>query len=339
MLFIEFPTWLRPEVIPGLPFRWYGLMYIVAFAITYILLAYQVNRNPDGLIHDTKNNYKKKGKKKEGFNKELLQSFFFWVIFGGIIGGRLAAVTIYDTRGYYLQYPLRIFWPFENGTFIGLQGMSYHGGLVGVIVTAIIFMYRKKFDMLKWFDMLAAFTPLGYTFGRLGNFINGELYGRVSTRAWGVLFPAAAPLSTSESWVHDVAQQVGIEIGANDRFVNLPRHPSQLYEAFFEGIFLWALLWFIVYPLRRFKGAVFAAYLIGYGVVRFFIEYVREPDIGIGFVIRLSNIPNPPERFVTFWNFTMGQILCLLMIIGGIILWAVCAHLFRMRPKVETFTK
>ncbi len=303
--YLEFPTWLRPEIIPGLPFRWYGLMYLVAFAITYLLFRHQV-----------------KGKGIERRPDDVL-TFFFWTIMGVLIGGRLFAVFFYSPGSVYLTKPWLIFWPFQNGIFVGIQGMSYHGGFLGVLLAAIIFLKVRQYSILEWCDILAAAVPLGYTFGRLGNFINGELYGRVTTARIGMLFPRATPISTSESWAIRVANEVGVEYDASAQFINLPRHPSQLYEAFFEGLFLWLILWFVIRPLNLARGALFACYLIGYGLVRFIIEYVRQPDVALGFVIRLSRLDNPIELYVTPWNFTLGQIFCALMIVGGIIMWIV----------------
>ena len=153
--------------------------------------------------------------------------------------------------------------------------MSYHGGLIGVLLGSILFCYRRKINFWNFADLMIPAIPLGYTFGRIGNFINGELYGRVTTVPWGMYFPL------------DATGQL--------------RHPSQLYEAFFEGIFLFAVLWGIR-KKSLFNGFLLSLYLIGYGLVRFFIEFVRKPDFQLGF------ITGP---------FTMGQILCFAMISGG----------------------
>ena len=318
-LYIQFPTWLTPEIIPGLPLRWYGLMYLLAFACTYFLFRYRVRK--ESLSIDT---------------DEIL-NLFFWCIVGVLIGGRLLAVTIYDTTGRYLQRPWLVFWPFENGRFVGIQGMSYHGGLLGAIVASVIYLRVRKHNILDWTDLIAASAPLGYTFGRVGNFINGELYGRATTAPWGVLFPNANTIPASEPWARDIALRVGIEVTDSSQLLNLPRHPSQLYEAFFEGIFLWVLLWFVLGRMKLFRGALTAAYLIGYGVFRFFIEYFRQPDVGLGYAVRFSSRSNPSELYVTPFNFTTGQVLCILMVVGGLICW----FLFRSRvtatPKVETY--
>ncbi|UCD33192.1 MAG: prolipoprotein diacylglyceryl transferase, partial [Desulfobacterales bacterium] len=199
---------------------------------------------------------------------------------GLIIGARLGYVLFYNPS-YYILHPLEIFLPFTftNGvTFTGISGMSFHGGLLGVIISAVVFAKMNRLSFWEMADLFVPAIPLGYTFGRIGNFINGELYGRVTTSLIGMYFPQAPGTAT--------------------------RHPSQLYEAFFEGIFLFAVLW----PMRKMplpNGTMLGFYLIGYGTVRFFIEYFRQPDVHLGFV---------------WLSFSMGQILCASMIISGIFL-------------------
>lgn len=302
LAYLKFPEWLSPVIIPGLPLRWYGLMYLVAFAFTYFLFRYQIRE-----------------RKLDVSNEEVL-NFIFWTIVGLLIGARILATLVYDTSGRYRRNPLLIFWPFENGRFIGLAGMSYHGGLIGVIVAVIIYCRVKKRKFFEWGDMLVTAVPLGYTFGRIGNFINGELYGRVTSSFLGMIFPDAQKFPVSEPWVADIAAKAGIEIGEGQTLVNLPRHPSQLYEAFFEGIVLWLIMWFIFRKKKLVHGTKIVIYIIGYGLFRFFIEYVREPDIGIGFPIKLVQIDNPTYRLLTPWNFTTGQILNVLMIVGGLVI-------------------
>lgn len=303
LAYITFPKWLSPVIIPGLPLRWYGLMYLVAFVITYLLFRYQVKQQNLEI------------------STEEIMNFFFWIIIGLMLGARLLATTLYEPTGKFLRKPWLIFWPFdERMRFTGLAGMSYHGGLIGVIVAALLYCKVKKRSFLQWADMLVTAVPLGYTFGRLGNFINGELFGRVTTSPLGMVFPLAQKFPVSETWVQETAAKVGMVIGENQAVINLPRHPSQLYEAFLEGIVLWLLMWLIFRKKDLFRGARIAIYVIGYGVFRFFIEYVREPDIGIGFPIQLVKIDNPTFRFLTFWNFTTGQILNILMIFGGIVM-------------------
>lgn len=301
--YLIYPKWLKPEIIPGLPLRWYGLMYLVAFAITYLFFRYQVKE------------------KKIGVNDDEIMNFFFWIIIGLLLGARILATTVYDPTGKYLRRPWLIFWPFdENMRFTGLAGMSYHGGLIGVVVTVIIYCRVKKQSILAWGDMLVTAIPLGYTFGRLGNFINGELYGRVTASRLGMVFPAAREFSTAEAWVQELSAKAGMAIGPNQTMINLPRHPSQLYEAVFEGIVLWLILWFIFRRRELIHGIKIAVYMIGYGVSRFFIEYAREPDIGIGYPIQFVKVNNPTYLYLTPWNFTTGQILNFLMILGGILL-------------------
>jgi phosphatidylglycerol:prolipoprotein diacylglycerol transferase len=153
----------------------------------------------------------------------------------------------------------------------------------------------------------------------LGNFINGELYGRVTTSSLGMIFPDAKPFSAQLEWVRDIAEKTGINIPNATAMINLPRHPSQLYEALFEGIVLFAILWFFR-KHKPVKGFMFGIYLIGYGFFRFVIEYFREPDLDLGYRIELAPSNIPPALFSSVLNFTTGQILCFLMIVGGL-LW------------------
>jgi len=317
--YIPYPSWIHPEIVPWLPIRWYGLMYLVAFVITYLLFTYQLKE------------------RKLQPQKDLVLDMFFWGIIGLLIGARAFAVTIYDATGYYLHHPLQIILPFAlvDGRIrlTGIAGMSYHGGLVGAVVALAIFMRVKKLNILEWGDMLVAGIPLGYTFGRLGNFINGELYGRVTRASWGMVFPNAEGFPGNLPWVRDFAAAVGMPVsGAGP--VNLPRHPSQLYEAFFEGLVLWLIIWFIVRKRKPYNGFVIAWYMIGYGVFRFFIEYAREPDKGIGYPITLVPLDNPIAQF-SWFNFTTGQILNVLLIAGALIALAVFRARARQAPPLE----
>lgn len=255
------PTHITPYIIRFGPFqiRYYGLMYIVAFAVIYLLVMKRI-RNEEYTI-----------------SKDAVQNFFVWIIIGLMVGARIGYVLIYNLD-YYIKHPVEIMLPLSlsGGVhFTGLAGMSYHGGLVGVIIAAVVYCRRHSISFLYMSDLFIPAIPLGYTFGRLGNFINGELFGRATTKPWGMYFPS------------DPSGQL--------------RHPSQLYEAFFEGLFLFIILW----SLRRkisLKGHFLAIYLMGYGCVRFFIEFVREPDTQIGFVAS---------------HMTMGQLLCIIMILTG----------------------
>jgi phosphatidylglycerol:prolipoprotein diacylglycerol transferase len=239
--------------------RYYSLMYLVAFALTYFLVLYRIRDE------------------KYPFGAETIQDLMLWLILGLILGGRLGYVLFYNSD-YYLHHPWEIILPFDFSAgirFVGISGMSFHGGALGVLAAAVIFCRRRGLDFWRLADLFCPAIPLGYTFGRIGNFINGELYGRPTDVPWGMFFPL---------------DQEG-----------LLRHPSQLYEAFWEGIVLFVVLWSIR-KKSPMEGFLLAMYLIGYGLVRFFIEFFRQPDAQLGY----------------FWGLlTMGQILCLIMIAGG----------------------
>ena len=243
------PEHINPNIVEigSFQIRYYGLMYLTAFATTYLLVLHRL-----------------KSERYE-YSKIVVQRYFVWAILGILIGGKLGFVLFYDLM-YFIAHPLKIFNPF---------GMSYHGGLLGVIFASLFFCYKNRVNFWHFADLITPAIPLGYTFGRIGNFLNGELFGRVTTAAWGMYFPL------------DPTGQL--------------RHPSQLYEAFFEGIFLFIILW-SVRRKRLFSGFHFCLYVIGYGIVRFCIEFVREPNPGLG----------------SIWHFfTMGQLLSITMILGG----------------------
>ena len=260
----QLPSQISPSLfsIGSFQLRYYSLMYLVAFAIVYFLTIYRLKSE----------NYK--------YTAETVQDYLVWAMLALILGGRFGYALFYNF-GYYLQHPLEIILPFDfsNGIkFVGLSGMSYHGGLIGIVIATILFCRKSKIDIWNFVDLFCPAIPLGYTFGRLGNFINGELYGRVTAVPWGMYFP----LDSTHSL----------------------RHPSQLYEAFFEGIVLFILLW-IIRKKKSFDGLLLGIYLCGYGFVRFFIEFFREPDYQLGLVLSFMS---------------MGQVLCSLMMIAGIII-------------------
>ncbi len=264
------PTFLK---IGGVEIRYYGLMYVVAALLTYVLIKYRIKKENLKISNDT------------------VLDIFLWGISGVIIGGRLGYVLFYNLP-YYINHPLEIILPFAHGKFVGISGMSYHGAVVGIIVSGLIYNRVKKVNFLELGDLLATTFPLGYTFGRIGNFINGELYGRETNLPIGMYFPTD-PL-------HKL------------------RFPSQLFEGFFEGFILFIILWSIrkkSFP----RGYLLSIYIIGYGIMRFFIEFIREPDPQIGFI---------------FGHFTMGQLLSILMISGGIALLYISKILSR-RQKDE----
>ena len=264
MDFAHIPEHLKPVIVSlgVVEIHWYGLMYVVAFLLTYLLALYRIK------TEDFK------------YTKAIISDFMFWAIFGVLVGGRLGYVLFYDPQ-YFLAEPLRIIFPFSfSGGFhyTGMYGMSYHGGLLGVLFVCVIFCHKHRINFWRFADFFSPIIPLGYTFGRIGNFINGELWGRPTHLPWGMYFPL------------DTTAQL--------------RHPSQLYEAFFEGLFLFALLWYLR-KKRYFDGFLFALYLMGYGVIRFFLEFFREPDPQLGFILG---------------PFTMGQVLCLGMVLVGLII-------------------
>jgi phosphatidylglycerol:prolipoprotein diacylglycerol transferase len=306
LLYVQFPSWLKPEIIPGLPVRWYGLMYILAFATAFLAYRRQVKERNFPMSDDD------------------LSNLFFWGILGLLLGARIFAAIIYYPERRFLFRPWLIFWPFENGTFTGLQGMSYHGGVIGGALAVIIYTKVQKISFREITDMFCASIPLGFTFGRIGNFINAELYGRVTAKPWGMIFPDAKEYLISESWVREVMEKTGMI--ASGFTVNLPRHPSQLYEAVFEGIVLWALIWFFR-NRKPFKGFLMGLYFVGYGVIRFILEYFREPDSHLGYRIEFVKSTLPPAYAHPPLSFTTGQILCFLMIVFGIVWLIICSRL------------
>ncbi len=201
---------------------------------------------------------------------------------------------------------------------VGLQGMSYHGGVIGGLIGGALYCRKAGVNFWSGADAAVAGIPLGYTFGRLGNFINGELWGRVTASPVGMVFPSAPGFSTRHEWVRRIADEIGMAYSQGD-VINLPRHPSQLYEAMFEGVVLWLVIWFFFRKRKQVAGTLLGVYLIGYGAVRFFIEYFREPDAGIGFPIALG--PDGPQAlFLSPLNISTGQIFCLVMIAAGALL-------------------
>jgi phosphatidylglycerol---prolipoprotein diacylglyceryl transferase len=260
------PSQMNPVIFSAGAFaiRWYGMMYVIAFGVAYLLSQYRINSE------------------KLPFNRPFVGDALTWTIVGVVLGGRIGYILFYGMSSF-LADPLGSLVPWVSAPggcrFAGITGMSYHGGVIGVIIALMAFTRSQKKGFFETFDLFIPSIPLGYTFGRLGNFINGELYGRVTDSAMGMYFPLAP--------THEL------------------RHPSQLYEAFFEGIVLFVILW-LMRKKSPFPGFLSAAYLFGYGFVRFFIEFVREPDAQLGFV---------------FLNFSMGQVLCFIMMVAGIVVF------------------
>ncbi|MDR1352088.1 MAG: prolipoprotein diacylglyceryl transferase [Treponema sp.] len=308
LLAVNFPSWLSPEIIPGLPVRWYGVMYIVAFGIAYLLYRRQVRERNFPMSEDN------------------LSGLFFAGILGLVLGARIFATIVYETSDIYIRRPWLIFWPFRDGRFTGLQGMSYHGGVIGGALGFVIFGLVKKFDIREIGDMFAGSIPLGYTFGRLGNFINGELYGRVTAWPVGMIFPNAQRYPAREAWALEIAEKTGIPVPGADAMLNLPRHPSQLYEAFFEGVILWLVIW-LLRKKNPFKGFLMGLYVGAYGLIRFVLEYFREPDADLGYRIELVRNGAPPALFSSLFNFTTGQVLCFAMILAALVWWIIASRL------------
>jgi phosphatidylglycerol:prolipoprotein diacylglycerol transferase len=320
LLSIPFPAWLKPEIIPGLPFRWYGLMYIAAFGVAFLLYRRQVRERKFPMTEDE------------------LTGLFFWGILALVAGARVFATIVYETSDIYRKQPWLVFWPFQNGKFTGLQGMSYHGGVIGGALAIVLYSARKRFDYREIGDMFAASIPLGYTFGRLGNFINGELYGRITASPIGMIFPMGriSPQSPHYGVIRDGAESLGLELPAFGQALNLPRYPSQLIEALFEGVVLWVLIWFFR-NRKPVKGFLLSLYLMGYGIFRFFIEYFREPDEGLGYRIQL--VPNglPPAISHPLTSFSTGQIFSFLMAVLGLV-WLFIAYRLPDREPVRVYS-
>jgi phosphatidylglycerol:prolipoprotein diacylglycerol transferase len=270
--------------------------------------------------------------RKLDLDRDLVLNFFFWAIIGLLLGARLFSTLFFEPTGLYRTKPWLIFWPFYEGHFVGLQGMNYYGGVVGAVVAAVIYSRAKKINVLDWGDMLLTGVPLGYTFGRLGNFINSELYGRVTRAPWGVLFPNAQRFPASEQWVTEWAADVGLTIEQGQTMVNLPRHPTQLYEAILEGVILWLILWFVVRKRKPFDGFSIGLYVILYGLLRFFVDYYRMPISARDFVLRLYG--DAPVHFVQSpLNLIPSQLYSLAMIVGGAVFLVIAARLARSRAE------
>ena len=244
-----------------LQIRWYGLMYVLGFTASYLLVRHQIG----------KYRLTKLGDRFENLNLVLILSL--------VLGARLGYVLFYNP-GYYLANPLEI-----PATWQG--GLSFHGALVGLLTGGWLFCRRTGLDFLQTADVYIVTVPVGLGLGRLGNFINGELFGRVSEVPWAMVFPAGGPL---------------------------PRHPSQLYECLLEGVALFAILWLAKNRYWRQgwrRGSLLALFLVCYGLFRITAEFFREPDPQLGFL---------------FGQLTMGQLLSGLMIGAGLLLFALGAR-------------
>jgi len=247
--------------------RWYGLMYMISFIIGYFLLKRMAKQRKLKLSADD------------------LYDLLFYIIIGVMVGGRIGYVVFYDLRGY-LQAPLDILKIWQGG-------MSFHGGLIGVILATWYITRKKGWDFWEISDLICAAVPVGLGLGRIGNFINGELYGRPTTLPWGVIFPEGGEMA---------------------------RHPSQIYEALLEGLVLYLILRWLF--KQRYQPGTVVWGLIGfYGLFRFLVEFVREPDAQIGYDLG---------------PFTRGQLLTLPMMVIG--LWKLFTYVRRGHPEPTRLT-
>ncbi len=234
---IPFPD-IDPEIVRIGPVavRWYGMMYLLGFAASYLLVRRRLRQDPAaaGPVAD---------------RDEFLTSLYTWLVVGLMVGARLGYILFYDLAAY-ARAPWEVFALWKGG-------MSFHGGLIGSVLAGVLCCRRQGAAVLSVADLVTATAPIGIGLGRIGNFINGELYGRVTDVPWAMVFPHGGPL---------------------------PRHPSQLYEFLLEGVLLFLLLRALQGRLRR-PGYGAAAFLVLYGIFRSFAEFFREPDAHLGFII------------------------------------------------------
>jgi phosphatidylglycerol:prolipoprotein diacylglycerol transferase len=238
--------------------HWYGLTYLLAFTAFYALACARAARVPFS---------------SQGWGRQMVEDLLFFGVMGVVLGGRLGYVLFYKP-GYYFSHPSEILAVWQGG-------MAFHGGLLGVIAAMVLFARFRSLQFLDVADLVAPCVPLGLAAGRIGNFINGELWGRAADPSlpWAMVFPQSGS--------------------------DLPRHPSQLYQFGLEGVLLFALLWWYGRMPRQ-RGAVAGAFMAGYGAFRFIAEYFREPDSFLG--------------LLTF-NMSMGQWLCVPMVVLGAGVW------------------
>jgi phosphatidylglycerol:prolipoprotein diacylglycerol transferase len=262
-----------------LAIRWYALAYIVGILIASWLIRLTIRRPtlwPEG---------------KAAFSEKNLDDLATWMIIGIIVGGRLGYVLFYKPL-YYLEDPVATLRIYDGG-------MSFHGGFLGVVFAGILFCRKYQIPMLRAADVMAVSAPAGLLFGRLANFINAELWGRETSLPWGVIFPGYDAQTCSDTVMGLCA-----------------RHPSQLYEALGEGLILGVALLYLLFRTKalRHTGLLTGLFISGYGLTRFLVEMVRQPDPHfqmlqnpIGYALQLGS-----------WGLTMGQILSLPMLVVGL---------------------
>lgn len=216
--------------------HWYGIMYISALLVALWFAKWIIKRDNMPISEAT------------------IDSYFIWIEVGIILGARIWYILFYDPNtSYYLSQPWQIFNPFSNGEFVGIRGMSYHGAVVGAAISSYLFARRNPGQIYKILDVVALSVPVGFVFGRIGNFLNQELIGRATDVPWGI-------------YVEGVL-----------------RHPSQLYEGLLEGILI-AIIIFLYRKRRAFDGALVGIYGVLYGTARFIAEFWREPDVQLGYL-------------------------------------------------------
>ena len=245
-----------------LAIHWYGLTYLAGFGLFMFLGICRLKHEPFASIRGP-----------GAWTRKDVEDILFLGVMGVVIGGRLGYCLFYKP-GYYFSHPLEVFAVWQGG-------MSFHGGMLGVIGSMLWFAHSRGKPWLQVADFVAPCVPTGLAAGRIGNFINGELWGRFCSPdlPWGMVFPESGSM--------------------------LPRHPSQIYQFLMEGLLLFVLLWLYARKERR-QGQVAAAFLVGYGVFRFIAEFFREPDDFLGLLSL---------------GMSMGQWLCVPMIVGGVGLW------------------
>lgn len=249
---IAYPN-ISPEIFRIGPFavRWYGLMYAIGFASSYLLVKYQIEKQGSGSGNKGQGTGGRGQGKDEAtpiIPREFLDSLYMYLVLGLIIGARLGYVLFYDLASY-VREPLEIFAVWHGG-------MSFHGGAIGTLTAGYLCCRKFRVDFWRAADLVIVTAPIGLGLGRLGNFINGELYGRVTDVPWAMVFPTGGPL---------------------------PRHPSQLYEFALEGVLLFIILWTIK-DRKLASGTLSALFIILYGLFRFIVEFFREPDVQLGFI-------------------------------------------------------
>ncbi|MGL4676906.1 MAG: prolipoprotein diacylglyceryl transferase [Brevinema sp.] len=290
--------------------RWYSVMYIFGFLFFFWWTKREILLNR---IRFTKNH-------KSSDSVEILSDLLFYMMMGLIIGGRLGYVFLYNPQYYFLEDPLAILRPWEGG-------MSFHGAFIGTYIAAILGIYKLRsrmspFSVLDLSDIVLVSVPFGLACGRFGNFINGELYGRPTAVPWGMLFPRRADLGHSGARLLPIEQVQTIINTANIRleqniteflingqsYIQIPRHPSQLYHMFLEGFMTLTIQLCLYYkaPVAKYRGFLTGSFLISYGCSRVFTEFFREPDPHIGFL----------------WGewLTAGMLYSIPMILAGIVL-------------------